>query len=224
MAYVLQAANQEDYVLTINNDVVLDERYVEQKIARAKEYPEAIIGSLCLFKDNPDLIETSGLVWDRKKKTNRSLTRIGQSLSSEHSGVIAVTHLCGKGVLIPVEIFRAIGLYDAKNFPQYHADSDFTLRAHESGYRVMIDFDSKVYSDINRRNLGWTGSNLSVLEFIKTFNGPYSLNNPRIIWKFAKKHFQGYAPIFLVKTLTFTVGGFMLRYISQIWHKHQWLH
>jgi GT2 family glycosyltransferase len=221
--YVLQVANHEDYVLTINNDVILDEQYVEQKIERAKEYPGAIIGSLCLFKDNPNLIETSGLVLDRKRVTNRSLTRFGQPLSSEHVGVIPVTHLCGKGVLIPVEVFRTFGLYDAKNFPQYHADSDLTLRAHEAGYRVLIDFDSRVYSDVNRRNLGWLGSQLSLMEFVKTFRGPYSLNNPRIIWRFSKQHFPADAPLFFAKTLIFTVGGFMLRYLSQIWQKPRWL-
>jgi GT2 family glycosyltransferase len=221
--YVLQVANSADYVLTINNDVIIDEHYVAQKVERAQKYPDTIIGSLCLCKDAPGLIETSGLVLDRKRLTNKSLTKFGQPRSAKHSGVAAVTHLCGKGVLIPVGVFSAIGLYDAQNFPQYHADSDLTLRAHEAGYLVLIDFDSRVYSEVNRRNLGWRTKQLSLIEFAKTFKGPYSLNNPKILWRFAKKHLPGQAPVFFAKGLIYTVGGFLIRYLSQIRRKLRWL-
>ena len=52
---------------------------------------------------------------------------------------VAVRHPPGgRGVLIPIECFREIGLVDKHAFPHYWADHDFHYRAMEAGYRYFI--------------------------------------------------------------------------------------
>lgn len=44
----------------------------------------------------------------------------------------------GRGVLIPAQCFREIGLVDKQAFPHYWADHDFHYRAMKAGYRYFL--------------------------------------------------------------------------------------
>jgi GT2 family glycosyltransferase len=44
----------------------------------------------------------------------------------------------GRGVLIPAQCFREIGVVDSQAFPHYWADHDFHYRAMKAGYRYFI--------------------------------------------------------------------------------------
>lgn len=209
---VLGRANASDFILTINNDVVVAPDFVEQKVRRAAEHPGAIIGSLCVFKDQPERIETSGFVMDFRSCESRSITRRGELRRPEHRGIREVTHLPGKGVLVPVSVYQRLGVYDEERLPHYHADTDFTLRAHEAGIRVLMDFDSIVMSDVNLKNMTSPLQEMSVAGIVKTFRGPYAPNNFRINLNFARKHFPTRYWHFLAKKYARIVGGMVWRY------------
>jgi GT2 family glycosyltransferase len=55
--------------------------------------------------------------------------------------------LTGCGTLVPAACYRAVGLYDARMFPQYHADAEFTLRAARQGYRLLVDLHAVIWND-----------------------------------------------------------------------------
>jgi len=215
VAEALRNCDDGDYILTINNDVEIPESYLENMAMRAKEYPCTIIGSICLFLSNPKLIETTGFVADFEKGNTRSLTKVGERKCEKHSGVKNVTHLPGKGVLIPAIVFKDIGLYDERNFPHYHADTDFTLRAFKAGYKVLVDFDSVVYSDVNLNNMVVADrTKITLRGFIKTFIGRYSMNNFSIRYNFARKHFSNNRLKYFVKYYFRVIGGFCIRYFK----------
>lgn len=83
----------------------------------------------------------------------------GRSVDEARSGgrVHAVDILPGCGVLVPTAVFRAIGLYDNRYCPQYHADSEFTLRAKRAGYEVVVDTSAVIANDTSQtaRWRGW---------------------------------------------------------------------
>ena len=56
-----------------------------------------------------------------------------------------VSHFPGRGLLIPSEVYRKIGLYDEKHFPHYAADYDFTHRAIRAGYKIYCNYDAKLF-------------------------------------------------------------------------------
>jgi GT2 family glycosyltransferase len=60
---------------------------------------------------------------------------------------LEVQMICGNGALIPSNCYSEIGLYDQKHFPQYHADSDFCLRARKNGYTIYVDRDVILFND-----------------------------------------------------------------------------
>lgn len=212
--HALEICSEGDYILTINNDVTIDPHYLQQKMARAEEYPSTIIGSLCMFMNDPTLIETSGIVVDFDKCRLSPVTKTAEKRSAKHVGVMDVTTLPGKGVLIPVEVFRKIGLYDEKNLPHYHADTDLILMAYEAGYRVLLDYDSVIYSDVNYKNMTIPSEMMTIGNILKTFRGPYSHNNYSIIRSFAKKHFGRKWKQYLIKKYIRIIGGLTIRYLA----------
>ena len=54
-------------------------------------------------------------------------------------------YLTGRGVLIPIKVFLDIGLYDDKSFKQC-GDLELPVRAKRHGYKLLVDFNVKVYS------------------------------------------------------------------------------
>ncbi|GAB4481321.1 MAG: hypothetical protein OHK0057_35900 [Thermoflexibacter sp.] len=111
------------YILTLNNDTVAPVDFLEKLMQSAKEKPLAIFGA------NPDKQNTSPSESEGKK-----------------TGLKRVSHLPGRGCLIPKEVFEKIGLFDEKRFPHYLADYDFTLTAHKNGFEVFLNYDAVLYT------------------------------------------------------------------------------
>ncbi len=110
------------HILTLNNDTLAPEDFLEKLMQKAKEKPLAIFGA------NPD--EQAAKEQKKEKKT----------------GLKRVTRLPGRGCLIPKEVFEKIGLFDEKRFPHYLADYDFTLTAHENGFEVFLNYDALLHT------------------------------------------------------------------------------
>jgi len=188
--YVLDHATDDDLVITINNDVDLEADYISQKVNRSFEHPGAVIGSLCVYQSNHDIIETSGLVMNYKTCISKSLVKHGARRSQMSLvGCAPVTHVPGKGVLIPVIVYKRLGLYDAERLPHYHADTDFTLRAHEHGIPVFVDFESIVYSEVNVGNMN-QASEITLKGIFKTFDAKRGVNGYPAYRNFALNHFR----------------------------------
>lgn len=56
----------------------------------------------------------------------------------------------GRGVLIPAQCFRDIGLVDQKNFPHYWGDHDFHYRAMKAGYQYYLATAATIWNVPNR--------------------------------------------------------------------------
>lgn len=59
--------------------------------------------------------------------------------SAVHSEPLAVDACRGNLVAIPRAVVEAIGYPDAKNLPQYFADTDYSLRATKAGFACQLD-------------------------------------------------------------------------------------
>lgn len=211
--YALSNCSENDYILTVNNDAIILPDYLEQKVRRARDYPNSILGSMGVFMDNPDLIETSGWIVDYKACRGKPLTKPGEKRTNKHHGMAEVSYLAGKGVLFPVGVFLRIGVFDAEHFPQYHADTDLILSACEAGYKVYLDYDSIIYSEVNTKNMVLPDQRITIGDIANTFRGPYSISNFRIYKNFAEKHFPDRQFRFLVNAYYRTIAGHILRYL-----------
>jgi GT2 family glycosyltransferase len=140
-----------DYVLTINDDCLVDENYVEKLLDIAQRYEVPILGSRIDYLPQPGLIWSlgTGVIWGTrllKLNTHDVLeTQLGEEFRSRD--VIYVKAMPGNGVLIHRSVFEKIGLYNEKMLPHYHGDSEFVMRAVRHGIESAVTQRAIVYDD-----------------------------------------------------------------------------
>lgn len=133
--------NNADYVLTLNNDTIAIEDFLEKMIYWADKTPNSLLGAFAIDADTKKPVY-GGEIINWKWANSKFLLDI---LPKEQwHGLHEVTHFPGRGLLIPIEVFKKIGLYDEKHFPHYAADYDFTHRAIRAGYKVYCNYDAKL--------------------------------------------------------------------------------
>ena len=126
-------------VMTLNNDTLPTEDFIEKSLQAHQAQPTAVIGALEIDAHTKQIIY-GGEKIDWVLATARQLpTGNGQK-----TGLQAVSWLPGRGLLIPRAVFDKIGLIDVKRFPHYYADVDFTHTALRKGFPNFINYDAKL--------------------------------------------------------------------------------
>lgn len=188
--YALSVGNpDEDFVLCLNNDLIVKEDYLQELINLSRKYPKAILGSLSVdIKSHA--IHDLGMKWDSFWAHFRPALAGNWSLKAiqEKTELIETSLLPGRGTLIPMHCFREIGLFDFENFPQYAADNDFSLRAAKAGYPLLLSTKAVVYSHVNATGLKMEQRQPLFKHFKKAYTSIRSPLNLKIRYKWARKH------------------------------------
>jgi GT2 family glycosyltransferase len=125
-------------ILVINNDVEISANYLEIIHGLWQSLPRTLIGSVAVAIDNRDIIVDGGTIvnWWTAKTTKLNP---GRRLSEIERDSYDVSVLTGRGTLIPIEVFRDVGLYNDKHYQQ-SGDEELPARAARAGYRLIIDY------------------------------------------------------------------------------------
>ena len=152
-----------DYVMTLNDDTLPNNDYIEMMIYWSKKMPNALLGALALdHKTNKIIFGGNNISFK-----NRTITPVINNLSEEDKhGLHEVNFFPGRGLLIPINVFKEIGYYDSKNFPQTVADLDFTHRAVRAGYKIFCNYDAKIKIYEEASSNTYLKRNKSVKNFI----------------------------------------------------------
>jgi GT2 family glycosyltransferase len=126
-----------DFILTINDDVILDPEFLTHLVDRAVPNPRMLVGAMIYAARPPHNL------WYAGGKFSWWTGQIPHRASVDDGPLYWLT---GMGTLIPVGAFAEIGMYDEKHFPQYVGDVDFTLRAAKHGYALSIAERSRIYN------------------------------------------------------------------------------
>lgn len=131
--------DKADYVLTLNNDTLAPENYLEKMYFWAQQKPNALLGSLGIDSDTGKAVYGGeNLDW----RTNKYYHLLNTLKPEQQVGLHAVTHYPGRGLLIPIHVFDTVGLFDEKVFPHYFADYDFTYAAYAKGFELYCNYDA----------------------------------------------------------------------------------
>ena len=134
--------NGAEYVLTLNDDTILADNYIEKMIYWASIKKDVLLGSFAVdFKTLQPIYGGEIINW--KKANSEYLLNI--VAPDKFKGLHKVTHYLGRGLLIPSNVFEKIGLFNEKNFPHYLADFDFTHRAVRHGFNIYCNYDAKLF-------------------------------------------------------------------------------
>jgi GT2 family glycosyltransferase len=132
-----------DFLLLWNDDISPHSSYfveMEELTARP-DAPETVFGSKILAA-------ASGKIWS----IGGYFTKWGQygmyrDPGTNSSAFFECDWLPGMGTLVPASAVRDKQLlWDEKQFPQYHGDSDYTLRCKENGYKIKTSLDLIIYN------------------------------------------------------------------------------
>ncbi|MDP4195861.1 MAG: glycosyltransferase family 2 protein [Bacteroidota bacterium] len=199
--WVLNHKKDARYILTLNNDTILPENYIEKLYQSIDLYPNSIIGSLALDDENRDKIVEAGVFinWKTAKYSYPYQDQSIQTLKQKQIKYCTPTVISGRGTLIALEIFNKIGLFDEEQFPHYGADYDFSLRAKKFGYNLIVNYELMLYSFPKLSGLANTTEKVKVKDFIKSLSSIRSGNNLNMRLRFAFRH----APHFMMFSFIF---------------------
>jgi glycosyltransferase involved in cell wall biosynthesis/GT2 family glycosyltransferase len=158
---VEQALNDGcEYILTINDDAIIPPDFLTTIVRSAESAAARIVGSVISFADVPGRLWGVGAYNDWSTGSfvqlamasawDTALTQVPRS----QEGLIPADYLCGNGTLVHRSVFHEIGLYDVKNTPHYHADSELTMRAERFRIDRWICSDARLYNRFSESDEG----------------------------------------------------------------------
>lgn len=130
-----------EYIMTLNDDTLPTEDYIEQMIYWSKQKHDVLLGASAIDVVTGKMIYGGQyLNW----KSGQFENLLSSVPTNKREGLHRVNTFPGRGLLIPRTVFEDIGLYDSENFPQTYADIDFTARADSAGYEIFCNYDAKI--------------------------------------------------------------------------------
>ena len=210
--WVLERSDEDDFILTLNNDTTVDADYIGALVAVASRLNNrALVGSVAVDSRDRDTIVDGGphINWATAKGGS---FRVGESLKAVcGDGVVTAEPdlLPGRGTLIPVRCLREIGNFDSKRLPHYGADYEFSARAQRAGYNLVMSYEARVYSEVEATGLSTKRGRMGWAEFARMFTSRRSPACLLYRWRFGVRSAPWHlVPLYLVMdTARVVLGG-----------------
>ncbi len=134
-----------DLVVLLNNDTTVSHDFVQRLVAAAAAYPEfGVLGPVINFMDEPDKVMTDGCLFNRPGYHGFFERKAVALVRTEPPAVTEVDIVNGCCMMIARRVFERIGLIDERFF-LIHEESDFCLRACQTGFRCGVLGESLVW-------------------------------------------------------------------------------
>jgi GT2 family glycosyltransferase len=136
-----------DSVLLWENDMIPFPGYFEALQHHMDTYDDThILCSKIYYQVNSNKIFAMGGKFDIHTGKKYLIGRLKDD-TEEYQRIMDVDWFCGQGIFIYKKVFDTIGFFDYNNFPQYHGDADFGLRAKKAGFKILVFPDLKITND-----------------------------------------------------------------------------
>ena len=195
-------------VMTMNNDVLAQPDFVAQMLAWADRYPTAVLGALELdVATGQPIYGGERLEWG----TNTRHDLLAELPAAARRGLHPVTYLPGRGLLIPLAVIEAIGLFDEKRLPHYLADFDYTSVARRHGFAVYCNHDAHLSTYPDESGQEQTRRHRSLRGYYQHLFGIRGGGNLRNFTYFTFKNCpRPYLPYYLLSGYARRLGGYFL--------------
>jgi len=131
-----------EWVSLLNNDTVVDPDWLKELVASANAPTIGGVTSRILFRDRPNVINSTGLVLYRDGRGgDRNLNCIDDYETQRPAEVFGG---CGASLLLRRAMLDDIGLFDSRLF-MYYEDLDLAWRARIEGWKFVYAPRSKVF-------------------------------------------------------------------------------
>lgn len=142
--YVLDNLSDVDGVILQNDDVLFDNDWVEKLMLDVDRNPNSLIGCVNVNSNDKETITWAGKNMNTWFATSNYYYR-GKNINSiKNVQYINSFDLIGRGIYIPIEVFKKIGLFDYMHF-KHCGDTELPLRARMAGFKLIVTFNAIVY-------------------------------------------------------------------------------
>ena len=141
---ILKIANPDDWLLLINNDVLINPNYVETIFNIAKNNYPAAIGSIIKNK-NGKVVSVGPKIFTKSLKI-KDLNDYKKIFKNKKL-LKDVDALSGRGVIYPLKSIVEVKGINQYIFPHYFADYELSLRIKKKGYKLIISKDAYVSTE-----------------------------------------------------------------------------
>lgn len=210
--FILRTCKINDWVLLVNNDVILEKNSIkilfDEAIKKERKY---ILNAISLDICDKNTIIKSGTIvkswfWNISHHIyHREPYNLLKNLEPVEADL-----LTGRCLLHPVEVFMQVGNYNNNIFPHYAGDDEFSCRAKKHGFLLAVVPKAKVYLDTKTTGLNKSFLNNGILHLIKGLFGIKSSNSIFTKLKFTRVAVPFYARptyffIAVLKSLAFII-------------------
>jgi GT2 family glycosyltransferase len=183
ICHALQRSVMAPHILLLNDDVEFDAGYLACMERCAEANPGCLIGSLAVYDND------SGRVFWCGQAASYRQCRYGYVRRDSLSGCVPAEALPGRGMLVPTEVIKRIGMFNAQDFPQYACDYDFSIRARKAGYRLLCCCDTALVVMASKTGQGSVYRRDTIGAFLRSFWSVRSPNYIPVLWRFGTQHY-----------------------------------
>jgi GT2 family glycosyltransferase len=209
--YALDTA-EADYVLLWNNDIQVPSDYftVLSGIIMAIGQ-NSIIGSVIYSDPDYQTIWSVGGMFNPytgKKYMYRDIPENAPADQEKYE----VDWLTGMGTLVPREVIEKIGYWDARRFPQYYGDSDFTYRARIKGFKILVHRRLKIVNDLTSSGIKHITRFREIIPTLTNIKSIHHIGKNFMFYRLYSKSPLAYWKFLEIYLVFF--GGFFIRKIA----------
>lgn len=208
MRYAFEKLNS-DFIMVWENDIYPIENYFDNLQDILENWDgKTLICSKLYFKADPKVIFGIGGTFNPTTGEKSLIGRMEKD-NPEYEKIMEVDWFLGQGVLIHKNIIDKTGYFDEVNFPQYHADIDYSLRAKHDGFHNVVYPNLKLLNDTETTGLSHI-KNKTLRQFIDSLVSIRSNMNIAKDIKFYKRHTSSPKAYFvLIKRYLVYFGSFI---------------
>ena len=130
------------YIVTLNNDTVVQPGWLDALAARAEHAPDIGIVVPKLLYPNGVLQEAGAIIFSDGTGWNYGRGIVADA--PECNYVREIDYGSGACMLVRAELWRDVGGYDERYLPMYYEDTDLCFAARERGLRVLYEPTARV--------------------------------------------------------------------------------
>lgn len=133
-----------DYMILLNNDTILDPRWLEEMMKIAHTKKAGAVTSKLMFLKKKGIINNAGSMLQYDKTWPIVERGINEKDIGQYDRVEEITAFCGASVALQRAMIKKIGLLD-ETFRAYFEDTDLSWRGQKAGYKYYFVPESVLY-------------------------------------------------------------------------------
>ena len=200
---------QCDFIHVWENDIIPIGNYFENLQTIIENWDgKTLISSKLYYKSHPEMILSMGGSFN-PKTGKATLNYKNEFDKPEYNHDLEVDWFSGQQALIHKDIIKTAGLFDNKNFPQYHADIDYSLRVRKFNFKIIVYGNLKLLNDTESTGMSHL-KNKTLKQFLQSLFTLRSNTNIIKDIKFYRRHTSNLmAYKYLIKKYFIYTGSYL---------------